>query len=219
MSGNREPDLDGTDELDLLLPWHVNRTLHREQNEALRAALQADARLQTSLAAAVEDDAAVKENAAMLGVPRPAVLERVLARTGTERQEVPEARNPLAAFLSSLAPRRMSLAVVALALLAVVQAGAITWLAAGGGTGTGPSLASDEQKAPPIAMVRPAAGATAAQFAEVLVSLGLRVSDGPTAEGFFLVRPDDEHDADSSALIAGLHSRLDVFGTIIPMEQ
>lgn len=219
MSEKREDDVNGPDGLDLLLPWHVNRTLPAPEEEALVAALRADARLRASLAVASEDDAAIKESAALLGAPGAAVLDKVLARTGTARQAAPQVRNVFSSVLAALAPRRMAFAVAALALLAIVKAGVITWLSSGPQPAGGPSLASDGDTVSAIAMVRPARGVTAAQFAEALSALELRVADGPTAEGYFLLRPADGPDADAPALIGMLRSRTDVFEAVIPMEE
>lgn len=219
MSQKREPDMDGSDERELLLPWHVNRTLPPEDEEALVAALRDDARLRASLVVASEDDAAIKESAAMLGAPGPAVLDTIMAKTGTARQAAPQGGNTFSSFLAALVPRRMAFAVAALALLVIVQAGAIAWLAAGSQSAGGPSLASDGETVPAIAMVQPARSATAAQFTEALSALGLRVADGPIAEGYFLLRPEDGPDADAQALIGLLRNRTDVFETVIPMEE
>lgn len=219
MNDERERRTDEADEMELLLPWHVNRTLPAGEEEAIRTALKGSARLEASLATAVEDDAAVKESAAALGAPGDAVLDRILRETGTARLAAPPPRGLLASFLAALTPQRLAYAAGALALLAVIQGGAIAWLASGTPPAEGPSLASEEDGGTPVAMVRPAAGVTAVQFAAALAALDLRIADGPTAEGYFVLRHADGAEADAGSLKAALKGQPGVFETVIPMEQ
>lgn len=219
MSDERERRADEPDEMELLLPWHVNRTLPAGEEEAIRAALKGSARLEASLATAVEDDAAVKESAAALGAPGDAVLDRILRETGTSRRAASPPRGLLASVLAALTPPRLAYAAGALALLAVVQGGAIAWLATGTPPVEGPSLASEEDDGTQFALVRPASGVTAAQFAAALAALDLRIADGPTAEGYFVLRHAGGAEPDAGAIIAALKGQPAIFETVIPMEQ
>jgi hypothetical protein len=207
------------DELALLVPWHVNHTLSRAEDDAVRNGLRVDSSLKASLAAAMDEDANVKHSVEDLGAPSDKVLAAIKSRTEVPAPLSAQASDWIASLVAVLSPRRMAYAAAALALLAVFQAGTIAWLASQGTSSVGPSLASGNEQVEGIALVKLTRSTTVVQLVGLLDEFDLRVVDGPTAEGQILLGVREGAAISQVEAIEMLSCRTDVFSEVVSFQQ
>ena len=181
------------EELELLLPWYVNGTLDEASRKKIDEALALDENLRRSLQLAREDQQAAFESNEAITPPPAATLERIMAAAAASgRARRHSLKLSLAeafrGFVVSLSPR--ALAAVA-AVLAVVIALQTVTISVMGLKGPGVELASVEpggqSEATARLIVGFAPGATVEQVTTLLDSLGLRIVQGPTGGGLYVV--------------------------------
>jgi anti-sigma factor RsiW len=182
-------------ELLLDVPWYVNGTLAPEERTALEEAAKSNEALRRNIELAREDQASAFELSATSGAPGTYVLDRVLAATAaTGRARMHDAKASLAArfasFVASLAPRTLAIAGAAAAVLLVVQATTIGWMALDRGGGQSIELASGGQERGDMAFVIAVRFAENAKLADIVAlfeTRGLVIVDGPVAGNLFVV--------------------------------
>ena len=212
---NERDDQRTPDDLEALLPWHAVGRLGGDDARRVDEALARDPELARRYALVAEErDETIALNEA-LGAPS--------ARTHDRRFERIEAASParsatqaaagggwLDTIVAALSPRGLAFATAALAIVALVQAGALTTLLVSDGAGERYGTASGPQAGDNAAFVLVAFApqATAAQIEAFLERSRAVIVDGPRPGGLFRLRVGDRRlTADEiERLVAGLRA-------------
>jgi hypothetical protein len=190
-----KPSPEKLQEMQLEVPWYVNDTLSPDARAEIEAAAKLDETLRRNLELAREDQEMTFGLGAACGAPSAHVLDRVLAATAaTGRSKIHDAKaslmTRLGSLVASMAPRTLAMAGAAAAILVVVQAAAIGWMAIDRRDGQTIELASGGQERGDMALiiaVRFAEGSRFDDVAALLEARGLVVVDGPMAGRLFVV--------------------------------
>lgn len=190
---------DDRHEAEMLLPWYDEGGLDDAERRLVEAALASDPALNERLALIREERHAVIEANETAGAPGAGALDRLMA--SIEAESGPErARSGGQGWLSRLfgasLPAGAQWAGAAAAVVIVLQAAALGYLASGGvdqgaryETASGDAPAAAEGS---FALVRFADDATAAQIAEFLSDLDMDIVDGPKPGGVYTIRISEE---------------------------
>jgi anti-sigma factor RsiW len=195
---NERNDQRTPEDLEALLPWHAVGRLGDEDARRVEEALAGDPELARRFALVAEErDETITLNEA-LGAPAPRARDRLFERieAASPARSAPRtaaARGWLDAIVAALSPRGLAFATAALALVALVQAGALTTLLVSDGAGERYGTASGPQAGDNAAFVLVAFApqATAAQIEAFLERSRAVVVDGPRPGGLFRLRVGD----------------------------
>ena len=168
----------------------------------------------------------------LIRAPGNAALDRLMASVAATPQQrsfvVPSPRSVwdgIAGFITSLTPRTLGIASAAAVVLLVVQAAAIGLLATrdSGTAGSGTYTTASGPKTSPArdsiqAMVTLQPSVTAGALTAALVDLKGSIIEGPTADGYYLVRMPGTK-SESAAAIAKLKAKADIFAFVIQASR
>lgn len=212
---NERDDQRTPDDLEALLPWHAVGRLEGDDARRVDEALARDPELARRYALVAEErDETIAVNEA-LGAPsartRDRLFERIEAASpARSAAQAAAGRGWLDAIVAALSPRGLAFATAALALVALVQAGALTTLLVSDGAGERYGTASGPQAGDNAAFVLVAFApqATAAQIEAFLERSRAVIVDGPRPGGLFRLRVGDRRLAadELGRLVAGLRA-------------
>jgi anti-sigma factor RsiW len=211
---------DEREEIELLLPWYERGTLNAEDMRRVERHLAADPELRARLELIREEIAETIIGNESLGMPgraaRDRLMERIAAEAGPVQRRAPAG---IKSWLSSLMPdghsRGFAIAVMAAALVIVVQAALLISLISSDGGDNGYRMASGEDapaSAGTFVLVRFNETARADDIAGLLGSIEATIVDGPKPGGAFKLRianealPEDER----NAILARLRERSEI---------
>ena len=181
------------EELELLLPWYVNGTLDVASRNEIDAALKTDASLRHALAVAREEQDAVSTINEAIDPPANAVFDRLMVQVkATGRSGYSSAKSSFAetlkAYITSLSPRSLAFASIAVAAVLALQAVTIGYREMqGSGYGLASEHGTNEIAKGQKFIVQFAPGATFTQVTALLNGLDLIIVDGPNGGGFFIL--------------------------------
>jgi hypothetical protein len=195
---NERDDQRTPDDVEALLPWHAVRRLEGDDARRIEEALGRDPELARRFALVTEErDETIALNEA-LGAPSPRTRDRLFERIeaaspARSARRAAAARGWLDALIDALSPRALAFATAALAIVALVQAGALTTLLVSDGAGERYGTASGPQAGDNAAFVLVAFApqATAAQIEAFLERSRAVIVDGPRPGGLFRLRVGD----------------------------
>jgi anti-sigma factor RsiW len=176
-----------------LLPWHAAGTLDYREAQSVEAALASDPELARRYELVREELAQTIHLNESLGVPSARAMDALFAKIDAEPARHAAASFNLGAivreFFASLSPRTLAWSASAAALAIVLQAAVIGGIvikeqSAGYETASAPSNAADGT----YAVIRFQPQASAADITKFLETNNLRIADGPSAGGLYLVR-------------------------------
>ena len=211
---NERHDQRTPDDLEALLPWHAVGRLGGDDARRVDEALARDPELARRYALVAEErDETIALNEA-LGAPSARTHDRLFERieAASPARSAPQAAGGgwLDAIIAALSPRGLAFATTALAIVALVQAGALTTLLVSDGVGERYGTASGPQAGDNAAFVLVAFSpqATAAQIEAFLERSRAVIVDGPRPGGLFRLRVGDRRlTADEiERLVAGLRA-------------
>ena len=212
---NEKHDQRTPDDLEALLPWHAVGRLGGDDARRVDEALARDPELARRYALVAEErDETIALNEA-LGAPSARTHDRLFERieaASPARSATQAAAGGgwLDAIIAALSPRGLAFATAALAIVALVQAGALTTLLVSDGAGERYGTASGPQAGDngAFVLVAFAPQATAAQIEAFLDRARAVIVDGPRPGGLFRLRVGDRRltGDEIERLVAGLRA-------------
>lgn len=211
------------EEMELLLPWYEKGTLSPADMSRVEAYLAANPDMTGALALIREEMTETIEANESLGMPRSAARDRLMEAIAAE---APRGKVSLSSMLRSLLPQGLSpsfaMGAAAAALVILVQAAAIGYLAFDGERGTrlatgDPAVVAEEGA---FALVSFSNEATAAEIAEFLTSMDASIVDGPKNGGVFKIRLTERQisDAERDEILRNLREKSDIVRLVLPFR-
>jgi hypothetical protein len=202
------------DELEALLPWHVNGTLSARDANRVEEALARNPALARQHAVIQDEYAETILLNESLGVPSSRAMQKLFAAIDAEPERKPSFSLGLSAriagFFAGLSPRTLAYSAAACAIALLLQAGvigAVLLKDRGDGAYQAASYPSSAGSAGPIALIRFAPDARMSDINAFLGTYKASIIDGPKA-GTFRVQIGDKalSKDDAARLIAQIQS-------------
>ncbi|MFZ0495219.1 MAG: hypothetical protein WBE80_07795 [Methylocella sp.] len=190
------------DHVESLLPWYASGTLAPEEIPRVERTLAEEPELRRRYELILEERSATVAVNESLGAPSPRAIEKLFARLENAAAEAPKSRNFdvgswLAARFSAWQPRSLAFAGMAVALVAMIEAGllAMTFFGAAQKGATYQTASVSNKTAEQdgaFLLIAFAPDATAAQILHFLDAHKASIIDGPVAGGIFRIRVSDK---------------------------
>jgi hypothetical protein len=186
-------ELSERQEIEALLPWYAAGTLSQRDAEWVERVLASDRELARQFELVREEFHETIHLNESLGAPSARAAQKLFAALEAEGARAPVRRSfdlggRIAGFFAGFAPRTLSYAAAAGALVIVVQGAVLTEWAVKDQTGGSYGVASKSSSEGPAIMVRFAPQATAAEITSFLRAYKAHLVGGPRPGNFYQIR-------------------------------